>query len=210
MLDWEWYNDSKTLHLFIHLLISANHSDQKWQGKMIKRGQLITGRDKIKSSTGISIQSIRTSLQKLKDTKELTIKATNKYSLITVLNYDLYQFQEDTNQQGNQQLTNQQPTTNQQLTINKKEKNIKNEKNEKNINIPTFEDFLIYAKTIEIYHSSFDFQIKTKYDSWIENKWKTGLGKKIINWKNTLRSTMPYFKKELSENKKTDYTQKVL
>ena len=123
MMNWEWYNDSKTLHLFIHLLINANHSDKKWQGKMIKRGQLITGRDKIKSLTGISTQSIRTSLQRLRDTKELTIKATNKYSLITILNYDLYQFTENSNQQTNQQLTIKQPTTNQQLTTNKKEKN---------------------------------------------------------------------------------------
>ena len=211
MVDWEWYNDSKTLHLFIHLLINANHSDQKWQGKMIQRGQLITGRDKIKSLTGISEQSIRTCLQRLKDTKELTIKATNKYSLITLLNYDIYQGLENSNQQDNQQLTINQPTTNQQLTTNKKEKKEENNKEGKeNKNIPTFEDFLIYAKTIEIYHSSFDFQIKTKYDTWVDNKWKTGVGKKIINWKNTLRSTMPYFHKDLSQIEKQDYTQKVL
>ncbi len=132
LMEWEWYNDSKTLHLFIHLLINANHSDKKWQGKMIKRGQLITGRDKIKSLTGISEQSIRTCMQRLRDTKEVTIKATNKYSLITIINYDLYQEKENTNQQDNQQPTNNQPTTNQQLTTNK---NVKNKKNERDITI---------------------------------------------------------------------------
>ncbi|MEE9451062.1 MAG: DUF4373 domain-containing protein [Ignavibacteriaceae bacterium] len=90
-----------------------------------------------------------------------------------------------------------------------KEKEIKGNKKTEN-NIPDFEEFLIYAKTIEIYHSSFDFQIKTKYDTWVDDKWKTGVGKKIINWKNTLRSTMPYFQKDLSQIEKQDYTQKVL
>lgn len=91
-----------------------------------------------------------------------------------------------------------------------KEKERKRNKKTEN-NVPVFEEFLIYAKTIEIYHSSFDFQIKTKYDSWVDNKWKTGMGKKIINWKNTLRSTMVYFKKvQFDSDKKIDYKQDVL
>jgi len=193
MVDWEWYNDSKTLHLFIHLLINANHSDQKWQGKMIKRGQLITGRDKIKSLTGISEQSIRTCLQRLKDTKELTIKATNKYSLITLLNYDLYQGIENINQQDNQQLTINQPSTNQQLTTNKKEKK---EKNDKNVIPPTFSmicNYSISRKNNVDVNKFFDF-----YES---KNWMVGKNK-MRDWQAAYRTWEPTKKPEQPNNLK--------
>ena len=42
ILDWEWYDDINTKVLFLHLLLTANHEEQKWRGKIIERGQLIT------------------------------------------------------------------------------------------------------------------------------------------------------------------------
>ena len=140
LITWEWYNDSKMVHLFLHLLLSANHSDGKWQGVSVKRGQLITGRIKLSAVTGISEQSIRTCLSKLESTKELTIKTTNKNSIITLLNYDSYQIKESANQQSTIKLTNNQPTTNQQSTTNnndKKENNDKNEEKTKGFAPPT-------------------------------------------------------------------------
>lgn len=67
--------------------------------------------------TGISEQSIRTALTKLKSTSEITIQPTNKFSIITICKYEDYQRRESStgqhiNQQTNQQLTNNQPTTN--------------------------------------------------------------------------------------------------
>jgi hypothetical protein len=139
---WEWYKDSKMVHLFIHLLISANHKDGKWRGQSVKRGQLITGLHSLSEQTSISIQSIRTCLSRLKSTNEITIKTSNKNSLITVVNYDIYQSIEITNNQTNKQLTNDQQTTNKQLTTNK---NDKKEKNERNIVPPTFEMIKNYS-----------------------------------------------------------------
>ena len=124
--DWEWFKISEMVHLFIFLLINCNHKDNKWQGINIKRGQIITGRKELSFKTGISEQTIRTCLKKLELTKEITVKSTNKYSIITVCNYDSYQ---DKTEITNQQLTNNQPATNQQLTTNKNDKNKKNDKN---------------------------------------------------------------------------------
>ena len=139
-VNWEWFTDHKTSHLFLYLLLSANHEDNNWRGQTIKRGQLITGRKSLSDKTGLSEQNIRTCLDKLKSTNEITIKTTNKNSVITVLNYDLYQNKETSNQQNNQQLTNNQPTTNQQLTTNKNDNNIKNVKNVKKF---SFRDSLL-------------------------------------------------------------------
>ena len=60
-------------------------------------------------------------MERLKSTNELTIKSTNRYSIITICNYDSYQLSEDdNNQQANQPNPNKQPATNQQLTTTKK------------------------------------------------------------------------------------------
>jgi len=127
--DWEWYKDANTVRLFIHLLISANHKEHQWRGVAVEKGQVVVGRKSLSSALGISEQSVRTSINRLKSTNEITIKSTNKYSLITIISWKDYQIN---NQQANQQSTSKQPTTNQQLTTNKKDKKKKNEKNEKN------------------------------------------------------------------------------
>lgn len=89
--DWEWYTDSKMVHIFIHLLLMASYKDSNYRGVRIKRGQLLTGRLSISQSTGISHQSVRTCLRRLVITNEIVIESTNQYSIITICNYDFYQ-----------------------------------------------------------------------------------------------------------------------
>lgn len=120
IVDWEWYTDSSTVHLFFHLLIKANYKESSYRGMAVERGQVLTGRKKLAAETGISEQKIRTGLERLKETNEITIKSTNKFSVITICNYDTYQGEEEAiNQQINQQ-------DNQQITTSKKNKEIKN------------------------------------------------------------------------------------
>ena len=132
LLDWEWYDDINTKVLFIHLLLKANHKERAYKGMLIKRGELVTGRIVLSAELGLTEQQIRTSLTKLKSTNEITIKTTNKNSVVSIVNYDLYQDIENdqpTEQPtGNQRITNKQPTDNQQVTTNK---NVKNNKNVK-------------------------------------------------------------------------------
>lgn len=126
--------------LFIYLLLTANNEQQEWRGMVIERGQLITSRDHLSKATGISQQSIRTGLTRLKSTKEITIKSTSQYSVITICNYDKYQTSKyEINQQVNQ-LSNK-PSTSDQPAINHKQeyKEVKNIKN--NIYTHDFERF---------------------------------------------------------------------
>ena len=127
---WKWYQKSEMVHLFLHFIFSANHEDKEWQGQTIKRGQFITGRNKLNTETGISAQTIRTCINRLKSTNEITSKSTNKFTIITVINYDKYQLDiKKSTSKITSKLTNHQPTTNQQLTTNKNDKNDKNDKN---------------------------------------------------------------------------------
>ncbi len=113
LLDWEWYKDTNTTRVFIHLLLKANWKDGKFEGQIIPRGSFVTSLRSLSKELGMSVQSIRTVLNHLKSTNEITIKTTNKYRVITVINYELYQ---QTNKQTNNQLTNNQQATNNQLT----------------------------------------------------------------------------------------------
>lgn len=111
--EWEWYKDTNTKNVFIHCLLKANWKEGHFEGQTIPRGSFVTGRKELAKQLMMTEQEVRTALKHLKSTNEITIKSTNKYSIITIVNYDLYQ---QNNQEYNQQLTNNQPTTNQQLT----------------------------------------------------------------------------------------------
>lgn len=116
LLDWEWYDDIPVRLVFIHLLLRANHKEKQWRGISIGKGEVVTGRFSLAEEVGLSVQSTRTALNKLKSTNEITIKSTNKYSTISINNWDSYQ---QDNQQPNKRLTNNQPTTNHKQEGNK-------------------------------------------------------------------------------------------
>ena len=110
---WEWYTDANTARVFIHCLIMANWKDGRYQGVEIPRGSFMTGRAKLSQELRISERSVRTALEHLISTNELTIKASPKGSIITVVNYEKYQTGD---QQNDQRPTNDRPTTDQRST----------------------------------------------------------------------------------------------
>jgi len=139
-LDWEWFNKSEAVHLFLYMVIKANHKDNKWQGNDVKRGQFISSLGNISSATGITIQQIRTILKKLEKTNEIVVKSTSQFTIVTICKYECYQ---DENEDTNKPITNNQQTTNKQSTTNKNEKK---EKNEKEVILDTWIEYRKSAK----------------------------------------------------------------
>lgn len=138
--EWEWYDDINTKVIFLHLLLSANYKDKKWHGIMIKRGQILVGTTSLADESGLTRQNVRTCLERLKSTNEITTKSTNRYTIITIVKYEEYQSKdEEPTNEITSQLTNNQPTTNQQLTTTKERKNIR-KKERKNIYIGDFQN----------------------------------------------------------------------
>lgn len=144
ILDWEWYEDSNAFRVFFHLLLSASWEDRRWKGIQVKRGQAVIGRTSLAKRLRLSEQQVRTSLERLKSTGEITIKTTNRFTLITVANYDIYQ-------EGGGEITskitsgatNNQPTNNQQITTSKESKTVRIKEEKTNTNTGfTLEQFL--------------------------------------------------------------------
>ena len=63
-----------------------------------------------------------------------------------------------------------------------------------NINIPSLDEFMNFAKSLEIYDETMDFAIKSKYESWRDNGWVNALGIPINKWQNNLKNTLPHLK----------------
>ena len=136
ILEWEWYSDNNSFRVFLHLLLKANHKQKRYKGLELKIGTIITSRDILAIETGLSVQQIRTALDKLKSTNEVTIKTNSQGTIIEVVNYAKYQLVTN-------EVTIKEPTSNQQVTTNK---NVKKEKNEKELILDSWIDYRKSAK----------------------------------------------------------------
>lgn len=126
LLDWEWYSDPNTLRLWLHILLNANWKQGRFKGREIRRGQLVTTIRGLADELKLTPMQVRTALQHLIKTNEiLTNSITNRYTVITVEKYGLYQVEKsDGNKPDNKPITNQQQTNN--TDIRKEEGNIEN------------------------------------------------------------------------------------
>lgn len=110
LVDWEWYTDVNVKVVFLHLLLTANFKKNVYQGIEVLPGQTIVGTNALAVNTGLSRQQVRTALNKLVLTNEITIKSTNKFSLVTIENWSLYQFENETStNKSTNTLTSNQP-----------------------------------------------------------------------------------------------------
>lgn len=188
ILEWEWYSDTNTFRVFLHLLLKANHKEKKYRGMDLKIGTIITSRDILAMETGLSVRQVRTSLDKLKTTNELTIKTSSQGTIIEVVNYAKYQL--TTNETANER-----PTNDQQTTTNK---NDKKEKNERSIFIePTYIEILEYCAERK---NGVDVN---KFLNFYSSKgWMVGKNK-MIDWKACVRTwEKPIEIKEVNEPNK--------
>lgn len=94
MLNWEWAGDALTLSLFVHLLLMANSDEGwRWKGMVFRAGQLVTSIAQLADSTGLTIKQVRYRLELLAKSGEIEIEGRAKYSIITITNYNEYQFE---------------------------------------------------------------------------------------------------------------------
>jgi hypothetical protein len=127
-LQWEWFDCAEMVQVFVYLLLKANARERCWRGITIGRGQHITSNATMRHDLHLSEQQIRTCIKRLISTGEITTKATNKFTIVTICNYDSYQefscsSNEQNNEQPNIQATDEQRTNNEQTTIPIEDKN---------------------------------------------------------------------------------------
>ena len=138
--------------ILITLLGMANHKGKEWEwkGKQFKAepGMLVTSLDSIctRCGKGISVQNVRSALNKFEKYEFLTQEVTKTGRLINIVNWGIYQggFEEG-NKDTNKEVTNDQQSTNKEVTKNQQtgNKEVTTNKNDKNINNFTFNYYCI-------------------------------------------------------------------
>ena len=118
--EWEWYQNPNTFRVFLHILLKANFTDGRFEGREVKRGQLVTSLPKLSQQTKLTIQQVRTAIKHLISTGEITDEGTSQYRIITVVKYNEYQ---QDNRQNNRQVTDDQQTSNRQSTDDQQQYN---------------------------------------------------------------------------------------
>lgn len=130
-----WYKKSQYVHLWGHLLYKASYIETEffWNGKTIrlKPGQFITGRKKLSEETGINESMVERILKLFEKEGQIEQQKTNKYRLITVLNWGRYQNTE-------QPVNNKRTTDEQPVNTFNKDKELKKEKNNTPLQVRAF------------------------------------------------------------------------
>jgi hypothetical protein len=158
LTSWEWYNDVNTTRVFLHLLLVANHKDNKWRGIEIKRGQRLTSISALATETNLSIKNIRTSIKRLKSTNEVASHSTAQHTVFTMVNYDLYQ-------EGASEVASEGQAKGKQGATNKNDKNVNNDKksNSSSLKNDGFEHWWkVYPKKVGKVTAEKSFKTKTK------------------------------------------------
>lgn len=171
MLDWGWYGDTNTFRVFMHILLRANYRESEYLGHKIGAGECVFGRKEWAKKLGLSEQQVRTAISHLRATNEITTRATNRFTIITVVNWESWQIEEGkaTKRATNKQPPSQ-PTSNQQATTSKESKIT--------TTIPTIYMVREYVKENGLLIDPDYFHKYYETAGWVDAK-----GKPIKNWK---------------------------
>uniref|UniRef100_A0A6M3LUC9 DNA replication protein n=1 Tax=viral metagenome TaxID=1070528 RepID=A0A6M3LUC9_9ZZZZ len=181
ILDAGWLKQPKLCTFWLWCLLKASHKEIDiivgYQKVHLMPGDFIFGLKSASKELRMSIQSIRTIVNFLKEAQNLTLKVTNKFSIVSVANWDIYQGEEnEINIQTNKQLTIKQQATN-----NKQE--CKELKNVKNINtVPSLEEVKSYC--LERKNS---VDPDKWHDYYSSNGWMVGKNK-MKDWRAAVRT----------------------
>ncbi|HHH7687498.1 TPA: DNA replication protein [Escherichia coli] len=95
IMDVPFYKDAEAAHLWVHLLMRANHEQTLVStdvGDVIcERGEFITGRNTLAMETGLTADRVKSLLRKFQNLGMITTKSNNRFTVLKVVKYDEYQ-----------------------------------------------------------------------------------------------------------------------
>lgn len=149
MTEWEWYDDTNCVRVFLHLMLKANWNDSTYKGYDIPRGSIVTGRKALSEQLGLSEQTIRTTIKKLVNSQSINQQVTSKFSILSVCQYDTYNPDKNA---ANHKVTTDQPATNQQtnrkVTTSKEDKKLRRKEDNKTTYVPAKEAHQLRAEKL--------------------------------------------------------------
>jgi hypothetical protein len=196
--DSKVFANPEIFKLWTLCLCKANHShtwihlDGVSDPIEVQPGQFITGRYSLhrefyqaESESNKSPLTVWRWLEKLSKWDNVNIKTNNKYTLVEIVNWELYQSSNGSEQKNEQQANSRQTTDEQQMNTEKNEENDNKEK-KGNSSPPTFEEvkeyFLSKEYSIEQAEKFFNYYNEEMLDRG-GRVWKDQNGKTVRSWK---------------------------
>lgn len=193
--------EPEMLSVWIRILLEANHADTKrmFNGCHIevKRGQLIFGLNAFSLKSGVSENKVRRYVDLLEKDGMINRLKTNKYSIISIVNFDSYQG-DNTQDTGEPQSNDNQMTIKPQHRNNVKNGNNDNKEDatpkkesKKPRGLTEFPDeFEITEKMVEWFFAQEfkNINIERATDSWVDGMKAKGL--KYKDWTSAWRTGM--------------------
>lgn len=166
LLDSPIFQNEKLFKVFAYCLMKASHKEHtQLVGRRVvhlQKGQFVFGRKRASEELRLKESTVRDYVKLLGKLGTIDIKSDNKFSVITVVNWAIYQNDEEISDSKNDkksttnqhQMDNKSTSNQQQINTNKNVKNEKNDKNEKNEkNVVVGDDFAtiynLYQENIE-------------------------------------------------------------
>jgi len=200
--------DADHLAVWCYLLLKATHKEHPalFGSKRITLmpGQLITGRIAIAKELNISQSKVYRILKCYENEHQLEIKVNNKGSLVTIVNWELYQGEDV---ESEQQVNNKRTTSEQQVNTKQECKNDKKDnKNIKRFTPPTVEEVSDYIR-----QQGYNVDPDNFVDFYESKGWKVGK-ETMKDWKASVRtwhrrnkSTTPSKVHNFNERSDTDW-----
>lgn len=95
IMDVPFYKDAEAAHLWVHLLLRANHEQTLVStdvGDVVcERGEFITGRNTLAFETGLTADRVKSLLRKFQNLGMISTKSNNRFTVLKVVKYDEYQ-----------------------------------------------------------------------------------------------------------------------
>ncbi|WP_312039308.1 DnaD domain protein [Macrococcoides bohemicum] len=175
LMDSPIFDNEKLFKVFMYCLMKASHKEHKQlvgkQVVILKPGQFVFGRKKASAEANMSASTLWSYMLTLKNLDTIDIKSNNKFSVVTIVNWGLYQQEEENHdsKRNNKRTTDEQQTNNkwttdeQQMDTNKNVKNVENDNNEKNVRSSSNNDDFktvvsMYQENIELNPAPVTFQ----------------------------------------------------
>lgn len=135
LLDSPIFQNEKLFKVFAYCLMKASHKDHtQLVGRRVvelEKGQFVFGRKRASEELRLKESTVRDYIKLLENLGTIVVKSDNKFSVITVVNWAIYQSMEENSDSKND---NKSTTNQQQINTNKNVKNgdnVKNGENEK-------------------------------------------------------------------------------
>jgi hypothetical protein len=154
----------------------------------IKRGESIMSLDSWASRWGWDKSKVRRFMTLLKDHDMIVLNSDSITTHLSVCNYETYQDERHTDETQTKRTRNADDTHTTPIEEGKKDKK---ERKKENTIIPSREEFISYGLGI-VKDDGYEFALSAKYETWVENDWRDGYNKKIVNWKTKIQNTIPH------------------